>query len=83
MTEPQHCFGERVADAARHVFETLEQDVESLATPTPAEAIAKTAAVAHGADAEDLAEQLPAALPVDIPVEPLTEADQTPDEPST
>jgi hypothetical protein len=83
VTEPQHRLGERVADAARHVFEALEQDVESLATPTPAEAIAKTAAMAHGADTEDLAEQPPAALPVDIPVEPLTEADHTPDEPSS
>jgi hypothetical protein len=78
----EHRVGERVAQAARHVAEALEQDVESLATPTPAEAIAKTAAVARGADEEDLAKQDPPALPVDIPVEPLTEADLTPDEPS-
>jgi hypothetical protein len=82
VTHSEHRLGERVADAARHVVEALEQDVESLATPTPAEAIAKTAAVAHGADPEELAEQMPPAIPVDIPVEPLTEADNTPDEPS-
>jgi hypothetical protein len=82
MSDAEHPLGERVAEAARHIVQALEQDVELLATPTPAEAIAKTAAVARGANAEDLAAQDPPALPVDIPVEPLTEADRTPDEPS-
>ena len=80
MTHPDHGLGERVADAARHVVEALERDVESLATPTPAEAIAETAAMAQGADADELAAQPPAAVPVDLPVEPLTDADPKPDE---
>jgi hypothetical protein len=71
VTHPDHGLGERVAEAARHVVEALERDVESLATPTPAEAIAETAAVAQGADADELATQSPAA----VPVEPMTDAD--------
>lgn len=83
MSDSGHPLGERIADAARHVVKALEEDVELLATPTPAEAIAKTAAVARGANSQDLAEQDPPALPVDIPVEPLTEADRATDEPNT
>lgn len=49
MSEKQHGLGERVADAARHVVEALEQDVESLALTTPAEAIAEAAAAARAA----------------------------------
>jgi hypothetical protein len=75
VTHPEQGIGERVADAARHVFEALERDVESLAMATPAEAIAETAAEADGADTEELAAQLPAALPVDLPIEPMTDAD--------
>lgn len=81
MTHPEHRLGERVADAARHVVEALEHEMESLATPTPAEAIAETAAVANGANPEDLEAQPPAAVPVDLPVEPLTEEDRERDEP--
>jgi hypothetical protein len=80
VTHPDHGLGERVADAARHVVEALERDVESLATPTPAEAIAETAAVAHGANPDELAAQSPAAVPVDLPVEPMTDADLRADE---
>ena len=83
MTHPDHSLGERVVDAARHVVEALERDVESLATPTPAEAIAETAAVADGADPDELAAEPPAAVPVDLPVERITEADPRPDESDT
>lgn len=78
MTQPHHGLGERVADAARHVIEALERDVESLATPTPAEAIAETAATADGATAQQLADQPPAAMPVPTGVEPMTAADLDP-----
>lgn len=81
MTHPEHGLGERVADMARHVVEALEHDVESLATPTPAEAIAETAAVAQGANTDDLAAQPPAAFPVDLPVERITESDRELDAP--
>lgn len=80
MTHPEQSLGERVAGVARHVVEAVEREVETLATPTPAEAIAETAAVAQGADADELAAQPPAAVPVDLPVEPLTEADKKLDE---
>ena len=49
MTHPEQGLGDRIASTARHVFETLERDVESLARPTPAEAIAETAAEADRA----------------------------------
>jgi hypothetical protein len=75
MTHPDHGFGERVADAARHMFESLERDAEMLAMPTPAEAIVETAAAADGADPKELAAQQPAAIPVDLPIEHMTDAD--------
>ena len=59
MTHPEHGLGDRVADAARHVVEALERDVENLASPTPVEAIAETAAAAQGADADELAAEAP------------------------
>jgi hypothetical protein len=73
VTEPHHGVGERVADAARHVAEALDRDFASLATPTPAEAIAETAADAAGASDAELAATPPDALPVDIPVEHIRE----------
>ena len=78
MTEPHHGVSERVADAARHVVEALDRDMASLATPTPAEAIAETAADAAGASDAELEAALPEALPVDISIEHVTEP--TPDE---
>jgi hypothetical protein len=71
VTHPEHGLGDRVADAARHVVEALERDVETLATPTPVEAIAETAAAAQGADVDELAAEAPGT----VPVQPLTEAD--------
>jgi hypothetical protein len=75
VTHPEQGLGDRIASTARHVFETLERDVESLARPTPAEAIAETAAEADGATTAELEAQQPAALPVDLPIEHMTKAD--------
>jgi hypothetical protein len=75
MTQPHQGLGERVADAARHVIDALERDVESLAILTPAESIAETTAAADGATPQELADQPPAAVRVANRVEPMTAAD--------